>query len=104
MCGGTQYQLQLIVVLLQSGGSQVVQTRVVARKRGPGLDRIQKSRYAAIDLFISGGHFLPEYNDVDVEIDEPSLKSSLMVALMKYLRNMLLISSSVILLSYFKVW
>eukprot|EP00946_MAST-07B_sp_MAST-7B-sp1_P004263 g4263.t1 len=47
------------------GGTQV----------GLGSNRIQKSRYAAIDLFISGsGHFLPEYNDVEVEIDEPSLK------------------------------
>jgi glutamate--cysteine ligase catalytic subunit len=45
---------------------------------GTGLSRIAKSRYAAIDLFISdSGHFLPEYNDVEAEVDEPSLRALL---------------------------
>ncbi len=45
---------------------------------GTGLSRISKSRYAAVDLFISGsGHFLPEYNDVEAEVDEPSLRALL---------------------------
>lgn len=45
---------------------------------GPGLAPIGKSRYDAIDLFISNsGHFKSKYNDMDTEIDEPSLQTLL---------------------------
>lgn len=42
---------------------------------GPGASPIHKSRYDSIDLYISNkGHFRSAYNDVDVEIDEPSME------------------------------
>ena len=45
---------------------------------GPGLAPIAKSRYDAIDLFISNsGHFNSKYNDIDAEFDEPSRKTLL---------------------------
>ena len=44
---------------------------------GPGATPVAKSRYDAIDLFISNsGHANPtKYNDVEAEIDQPSLET-----------------------------
>ena len=57
-------------------------------QEGTGLRRIAKSRYDSVDLYISNsGHFREEYNDVEVEIDEPSLQTLIDAGIDRTLAN-----------------